>query len=225
MQRQITIANTRTQKRDRFESEATTLGELKRELDARGIDYTDMSFTEGISKTMLVSDSSVLPSNLEFKGQITNDLVILLTNTEKKIASGVISFASRSDVYDYIKTNKLQEGIHNAFGKPYSSVSTDDLKSWINRNAQPAHNCEAEAPAAPEKCCMSTETPKVDATPVINWIVAGIKTFVGAGILTTEDTQVIAKRMSEFATDKIFETGISRGDVDNIVDDVMRNLR
>ena len=88
-ERKILVANSKTQQRTELQSAATTLGELKAELTAAGIDYSGMTFTEGFSKTQLLSDDSLLPTNVTHRGQVTNDLVILLTNTTKKIASGM----------------------------------------------------------------------------------------------------------------------------------------
>ena len=106
MEREILIANTKTQKRSKVTTSATTLGELKADLRAAGIDYSGMTFTEGISKTQLLDDATQLPQNVMYKGQPTNNLVILLTNTKKNIASGAMS---RKEVYQAIKDNNLQE--------------------------------------------------------------------------------------------------------------------
>jgi len=59
--REIIVANTKTQKRTKIESAATTLGELKADMRSAGIEYDGMTFTEGISKTQLVEDNSQLP--------------------------------------------------------------------------------------------------------------------------------------------------------------------
>lgn len=130
--REIIIANTKTQKRYKLESAATTLGELKAEMTSRQIDYSGMSFTEGISKTQLLDDTTPLPTNLSYKGQTTNNLVILLTNTEKKIASGC-STGSRKDAYDIIKEEGLADEIKEAFnGVNFTHISTSDLWEFIN---------------------------------------------------------------------------------------------
>lgn len=104
MEREILIANTKTQKRSKITTSATTLGELKTDLRAAGIGFSGMTFTEGISKTQLLSDNTQLPQNVIYKGQPTNNLVILLTNTKKNIASGVLS---RQEIKDIIKHNNL----------------------------------------------------------------------------------------------------------------------
>lgn len=129
VEREILVANTKTQKRSKLTTSATTLGELKAAMDAAGIDYSGMTFTEGISKTQLLNDDTQLPQNVMFKGNPTNNLVILLTNTKKNIASGA---GSRKEAYEVIKANDLAEGIKEAFGTNYTHVSTADLWDFID---------------------------------------------------------------------------------------------
>lgn len=131
MEREILIANTKTQKRSKVTTSATTLGELKADLRAAGIDYNGMTFTEGISKTQLLDDATQLPQNVMYKGQPTNNLVILLTNTKKNIASGAMS---RKEVYQAIKDNNLQEAVKEEFGRNFTQVPTSDLLVFIAQN-------------------------------------------------------------------------------------------
>ena len=128
MEREILIANTKTQKRSKVTTSATTLGELKADLRAAGIDYSGMTFTEGISKTQLLDDATQLPQNVMYKGQPTNNLVILLTNTKKNIASGTMS---RKEVYQAIKDNNLQDAVKEEFGRNFTQVPTSDLLVFI----------------------------------------------------------------------------------------------
>lgn len=128
MEREILIANTKTQKRSKVTTSATTLGELKADLRAAGIDYSGMTFTEGISKTQLLDDATQLPQNVMYKGQPTNNLVILLTNTKKNIASGAMS---RKEVYQAIKDNNLQEAVKEEFGRNFTQVPTSDLLVFL----------------------------------------------------------------------------------------------
>lgn len=128
MEREILIANTKTQKRSKVTTSATTLGELKADLRAAGIDYNGMTFTEGISKTQLLDDATQLPQNVMYKGQPTNNLVILLTNTKKNIASGTMS---RKEVYQAIKDNNLQDAVKEEFGRNFTQVPTSDLLIFL----------------------------------------------------------------------------------------------
>lgn len=131
IEREILVANTKTQTRKKITTNAATLGELKAALAQEGIDYTDMTFTEGISKTQLLDDSTPLPRDVMYKGAPTNNLVILLTNTRKKIPSGM---GSRKEAYAIIKENDLMEGIKDEYGYNYTNVSTEDLWNYINEH-------------------------------------------------------------------------------------------
>ena len=111
--REILIANTKTQKRYKVNTDATTLGELKAALDAENIDDEGMTFTEGISKTQLTSNDSQLPTNVMYKGQPTNNLVMLLTNTTKNISSGALS---RKEIYSIIREHNLSNDLKDNFG-------------------------------------------------------------------------------------------------------------
>lgn len=128
--REIIVANTRTQQRSKIVTNATTLGELKRALDNADISYAGMTFTEGISKTQLLDDATQLPQNVLYKGQTTNNLVILLTNTNKKIESG-IQAADRGAAYSIIKDYGFQEDIKAVFGRNFTQVPTADLQKFI----------------------------------------------------------------------------------------------
>lgn len=129
--REILVANTRTQRRDKIVTDATTLGELKSALTSAGIDFSGMTFTEGISKTQLLDDATQLPQNVMYKGNPTNNLVILLTNTKKNIASGTMS---RQEVYAAIKGDNLQDEIKEVFGRNFTQVATEALETFLAKN-------------------------------------------------------------------------------------------
>lgn len=133
--RKVTFIDSKSQSQKVINnSEATTLGELKAEMTAAGIDYTDMSFYEGHIRAELLDDSSILPTNIPYKGQVVNDLVFMLSTTNKKIKSGI----SRTEVYEKIKTLNLQEEVKNIFNRNYTQVPTDDLLSLIARHSMQA---------------------------------------------------------------------------------------
>lgn len=133
--RKITIISTKTQKKSVIMSEAETLGELKRDLTQAGIDYSDMAFYEGTAKVELLADNSALPKDVPYTNRttgntiITNELVFMLTNSNKKIKSGA---SSRQEVYAAIKKLNLQENCKKMFGKNYTQVATKDLIDVIN---------------------------------------------------------------------------------------------
>lgn len=163
MEREILIANTKTQKRSKVTTSATTLGELKADLRAAGIDYNGMTFTEGISKTQLLDDATQLPQNVMYKGQPTNNLVILLTNTKKNIASGTMS---RKEVYQAIKDNNLQDAVKEEFGRNFTQVPTSDLLVFLAQdgNAEVTETLD-DKPTDTENNDIITSEVKEEETP------------------------------------------------------------
>lgn len=147
--RKITVVSTRNQKKSVIMSAATTLAELKADLRQNGIDYTGMTFYEGTSKVELKDDASVLPHDVPYKGQTTNELVFMLTNTNKKIKSG--ADMSRADAYAAIKANGLQEECVKRFGKNFTMCKTADLITLVNEKSAPAKESVKETPTKEEK--------------------------------------------------------------------------
>jgi hypothetical protein len=152
--RKITIVSTKTQKKSVIMSEAETLGQLKADLDAAGIDYENMTFYEGTSKTELKSDESVLPTNVPYTKRstgetiITNELVFMLTNVNKKIASGTMS---RVEIYNEIRNNNLEVAIKQAFGRNFTQVSTAELVNFLGSHLNNAVNETKSAETEPAK--------------------------------------------------------------------------
>lgn len=128
--RKITIVSTKTQKKYVVESNATTLGELKSVLNANNIDYDNMTFYEGLSKTELSHDDSILPHDIERNGQTTNELVFMLSNMNKKIESGALSDV-RAAVYHEIQDKNLQEAVKAQFGRNFTQVPTAALVEFV----------------------------------------------------------------------------------------------
>lgn len=164
--RKITVVQTKNQKKSVIMSAATTLGELKADLRSNGIDYDGMTFFEGTSKTELKTDASVLPHDVPYKGQVTNELVFMLTNTNKKIRSGATAM-SRAEAYNAIKSMGLQDACVKKFGKNFTMCKTADLIALVqsNGNSKPAPAApKAEAPKAETKKEEKVETPAPEAT-------------------------------------------------------------
>ena len=167
MEREILIANTKTQKRSKVTTSATTLGELKADLRAAGINYNGMTFTEGISKTQLLDDATQLPQNVMYKGQPTNNLVILLTNTKKNIASGTMS---RKEAYQAIKDNNLQEAVKEEFGRNFTQVPTSDLLVFLAQdgNAEVTETLDDKPADTEDKGIMDPEFEEKEPTDTDN---------------------------------------------------------
>ena len=153
--RKITVVQTKNQKKSVIMSAATTLAELKNDLRANGIDYDGMTFFEGTSKVELKNDASVLPHDVPYKGTITNELVFMLTNTNKKIRSGAMS---RMEAYAEIKRLGLQDVCVKKFGKNFTMCKTADLIALVQSNSalKPAPKAEAKAETKKEE---KVETP------------------------------------------------------------------
>lgn len=151
--RKITVVQTKNQKKSVIMSAATTLAELKSDLRANGIDYDGMTFFEGTSKVELKNDASVLPHDVPYKGTITNELVFMLTNTNKKIRSGAVAM-SRTEAYSAIKSMGLQDACIKKFGKNFTMCKTADLIALVQSNS-----AAKPAPAAPKAEAKKEETP------------------------------------------------------------------
>lgn len=142
--RKITVVQTKNQKKSVIMSAATTLAELKSDLRANDIDYDGMTFFEGTSKVELKNDASVLPHDVPYKGTVTNELVFMLTNTNKKIRSGATTM-SRAEAYSAIKSMGLQDACVKKFGKNFTMCKTADLIVLVQSNS-----ASKSAPAAPK---------------------------------------------------------------------------
>ena len=141
--RKITIISTKNHSTKVINSAATTLGELKTDLDNAGIGYTDCTFFEGLTKTELKNDAAILPHDVPYKGTITNNLVFMITNASKKIKSG----ADRKSIIAEIKTKNLTEVVKNTYGKNYTNCKTEDLEKILSMNNT---STPKEAPAKKE---------------------------------------------------------------------------
>lgn len=168
--RKITIVATREQKKYVIDSAATTLGELKADLDNVGINYDDMTFMEGLTRTEILRDDSLLPHDVERVNRetgepyVTNELVFMLTNTAKKIRSGVVC-ADRRSCYSYIKEHGMQDAVQRTFGKNFTQVKTEDLILFI-KNETPAPSVPVEEPD--ENLVAPTQVPAPEHTECVD---------------------------------------------------------
>ena len=162
---------------------------MKAALDAEGIDYAGMTFTEGISKTQLTSDDSQLPTNVMYKGQPTNNLVMLLTNTTKNIASGAEPL-TRKEIYTIIRENNLSEDLKEEFGN-WTIITTEALEEFIRNNYNIIEDKEEEDTEEEE-----VEAPHPD---LVECTYAYIKDMYDEQVLEAEDIFVLADLLDEFA--------------------------
>ena len=145
--RKITIVLSSTQDKKTIMSNATTLGELKRDLDENQISYVGMTFYEGLTKTELKTDESLLPINVPYRGSVTNELVFMLSVPNKKINSGA---SDRQELIQYLKENNLTEKFKKKTGKSYAITTTDDIRAFVIKHKKGSSKKSSVA-AAPKK--------------------------------------------------------------------------
>lgn len=166
--RKITVVSTKTQKKSVIMSDAETLGELKTDLNEAGIDYNGMTFFEGTSKTELKTDESVLPRDVPYTNRTTgetintNELVFMLTNTNKKIRSGAMT---RTEAYNTIKAQGLQGACVAMYGKNFTQCSTNDLILLIQKKGKKAATAPVKEQPAPTKVETVATTPATPSAP------------------------------------------------------------
>lgn len=208
--REILVVNTKTQSKKTIISSATTLAELKADLRVAGINYSDMTFYEGISKTEIKTDDSQLPHDVNYKGNITNNLVFMLTTANKKVKSGAVS--TRAEAYKAIKDNNLQDEVKKKFGKNFTNCGTNDLVTFVNNKEKKATKTVVEkAPV------------KVDNTPVatvksdVNYTIALTKLvnyLAGKAISTDAANDILAEIGVEYKAPK--STGYSESEINEM---------
>jgi hypothetical protein len=92
-----------------------------------GFNVEDKTIQEALTKTELINDSSLLPHDVPYKGNITNNLVFRLTKINKRIKSGM----NRQEIYDEIKRLGLNDMIKATFGKNFTQCSSNNLIDFI----------------------------------------------------------------------------------------------
>lgn len=179
--RKITVLVESTQSKHVLQSNATTLGELKDELREKNISFNpDDVFKEGMSKTVLTTDESILPSNIPWRGEVTNDLIFMVTAPQKKIKSGVMT---RLEVYAEVKRLKLQDTISKKVGKNFTQCSTAVLLTFIDEASK--NSCtKTPAPVAKEKKVKSNPTPEVVESVTFCALKELIAKMVNEGVLS-----------------------------------------
>lgn len=199
--RKVVIVNNKTQSQKTIMSNATTLGELKAEAVAAGINITDMTWYEGHMRAELKDDASPLPATVMWKGTETTDLTFLLTQPEKKVKSGVMS---RAEVYAKIRVMDLGELCKEKYGKNYTQCSTNDLIALIEENEahQPAHECP--------RAKMLKEEPKGNLSEAFK---ALVNILYQSDYLEVEDYENI---MSELEDKKVTSDKMSQKEIDEM---------
>lgn len=130
MERKIIIVDSASNSQTPVITNATTFGELKAAVRAAGVNIEGKDWLEGLTKTQPMSDDALLPTNVNYKGQTTNNLVYMLTNTNKKTRSGAMSY---TEMKSYIKANGLADIFQKKYGKSYTQGKTVEFTEFINQ--------------------------------------------------------------------------------------------
>ena len=126
--RKIIVVDSASNSKITLNTGAETFGELKAAARAAGVNFEGKDWLEGLTKTSPRDDSSILPTNVSFRGQVTNNLVYMLSNTNKKIKSGI----GRKELLASVKAAGLCEAVKAKFGKNYTQVKSDDLLAMLS---------------------------------------------------------------------------------------------
>lgn len=202
--RKITVLVEATQKKYVLMSSATKLSELKEELAQKGVTTNDSdSFKESRSKSILTSPESVLPTNIPWKGGITNELVFMVSKAERKIKLGM---KSRNEIVALIKSYGLLDEVKEKTGKNYTNVSTVVLSEIVDKyelkartKAKDAHtpksapkvkmSSKKSVESAPSRDCVVKFKKAVDSLYKENLIDCEVKDFL-YGVIEGKDVNI-----------------------------------
>lgn len=123
MERKIIVIDAATSKRVILNTDAKTRGELSTLVKNAGVDVAGKDWLESLTKTTLTDDSSLLPTEAEYRGEKTNNLVFVLSNSNKKITLGVY----RSELYDKVKKLNLQNTVKEITGRNFTQATNAAL--------------------------------------------------------------------------------------------------
>lgn len=188
--RKITVIPTKTHKTQVIESAATTLAELKADLTKAGIDYTDCTFFEGLTKIELKNDAAILPHDVPYKGTTTNNLVFMITNASKKIRSG--AKLDRKAIIEEIKAKNLTEVVKKTYGKNYTNCKTEDLQEILNKEGA-STTADASTPTAKAALAKkeAPSKPAMKTTDLSNYVTkAELKKVIESLLKEMEDADV-----------------------------------
>lgn len=208
MEREITVWESAKQKKTVFTSNAETLGQLKEELAQQGIDVTNMSILEGVSHTQLLSNESILPHDIPYRGEVTNNLLIYLTLQDKKVASGVID---RYAIGNWIKENNLQDELLDVFGDNWTRVSTENLVKFYE--AHQADQSMGETGKPKEENSKALEN-------ILNWASKLTEILFDADILTYREASELKELLayaSENCEHEDTKGGFSKSEIEDMI--------
>lgn len=191
--RKITVVSTQTQKKSVITTSAETLEDLKKDLTAAGICYDGMTFYEGTSRTELIDNRAMLPKEVPYKGTTTNELVFMLTNSNKRIKSGA---KSRDELYAEIQKGGVANDIKIRFGKNYTLCTNRDLELFLlARENTP----KPKKKVTPAKVAVKEETPEPnkEVAEVKTAINVLVKALYAQGIVSAQTAGAIFQLLNK----------------------------
>ena len=217
MEKKFTVIDTRTMQKKEFESQATTVAELKADLRKLGITTDGMTIQEGLTKTELKFDTALLPHDVPFKGGTTNNLVFRLTQAEKKIKSG--AGMSRQEAYAKVKELGLTEAIVKKYNKNFTMCKTADLIAEIEAASKKAANVKENAPKKESKAVKPvTKAPVTSEDKATQAITLLTNTLVNNGILSPDEGTEVVEVLG--TTLSVKESAYSAEDIDDMFKDM-----
>nr|DAQ75176.1 MAG TPA: hypothetical protein [Crassvirales sp.] len=217
MEKKFTVIDTRTMQKKEFNSQATTVAELKADLRKLGIATDGMVIQEGLTKTELKFDTALLPHDVPFKGGTTNNLVFRLTQAEKKIKSG--AGMSRQEAYAKVKELGLTEAIVKKYNKNFTMCKTADLIAEIEAASKKATNVKENAPKKESKAMKpATKAPIASEDKATQAITLLTNTLVNNGILSPDEGTEVVEVLG--TTLSVKESAYSAEDIDDMFKDM-----
>lgn len=136
--RKITIVFDNTNEVCEFESKATTLGEMKAELSAKGVNTDKFEFHEATSLTIFTHNDTKLPEEVvsPVSGEKTPDLAFMMVSKNKNIDSGRSTSKvsiDRNKAFGLIKNAGMKDKFENETGKRMTNASSDVILEFINK--------------------------------------------------------------------------------------------
>ena len=217
MEKKFTVIDTRTMQKKEFNSQATTVAELKADLRKLGIATDGMVIQEGLTKTELKFDTALLPHDVPFKGGTTNNLVFRLTQAEKKIKSG--AGMSRQEAYAKVKELGLTQAIVKKYNKNFTMCKTADLIAEIEAASKKAANVKENAPKKESKAVKPvTKAPVTSEDKATQAITLLTNTLVNNGILSPDEGTEVVEVLG--TTLSVKESVYSAEDIDDMFKDM-----
>ena len=182
----ITIFSTKGSQKKEHETNATTWGELKREISLL-YDMSNLQATENVNRTDLVSDTAVLP-----KG----DFTLFLRPVKTK--SGAYSY---EEVREIIQSNPtLKEDIKRIYGRNYTNLSTEVLNEAVSKLLLKDNSSEVEATEVE-----FSEEEFIDTLYVITSLLNNLAEIVGVKVSITVSTDEKEEEKDEEDSDEEIE--------------------